>query len=610
MTVIRVGIVGVGPRGLTLLERIVAHERATKSTEIEVYLFDPNEPGVGCHDPDQPDFLLVNTVAGQVTQFADESVRDAGPVLQGPSFYQWLHDNQISQLDATSESLSPDAYYSRGMFGRYLQWVFRHLCDIAPAHVSIYLIRNQVEGADRDAGGRWLLQAGGDTFPMDYLFLTTGHTKPKPGPARLTTVVEDPYPIRRSLAFIQRHMAVGIEGMGLTAFDALAELTVGRGGEFISSDEGHKRYVPSGQEPSIVLFSRSGLPLSARAVNQKGVSQQYRARFLRLDTVRQLRAQRKLDFQADILPLLVADMEYAYCEAYLRQRDGVIAALSFCSQFESCATESQRLAWVARHIPSADRFSWEKLVAPVPPSALASPADFRDWLMLHLRLDLLEARKGNLDSPLKAASDVLRDLRDTLRAAIDFGGLTEASHRWLYSDFVPVMNRVAVGPPASRIAELLALVDAGIVSMDLGPGAACAVPATPGLPMCVAAQHWPWYAQTLDVLVRARISNHSPVDDASPLMRSLLDAGHVRLFRNGDFHPGGIEVDRHLNWVTRQGEVIKNAWALGIPTEGVRFYTFVVPRPGVNSTAVVDAGRVVQRMLALATSHGAAVSQH
>ena len=73
---------------------------------------------------------------------------------------------------------------------------------------------------------------------------------------------------------------------------------------------------------------------------------------------------------------------------------------------------------------------------------------------------------------------------------------------------------------------------------------------------------------------------------------------YVRLFQNGGFYPGGIEIDRHHNWVAASGRAIKNAWALGIPTEGIKFCTFVIPRPGVNSTALVDAGRAVAQLLA------------
>jgi uncharacterized NAD(P)/FAD-binding protein YdhS len=59
--VVRIAIVGVGSRGLTVLERIVAHERQQRSGEMEVFLFDPDPPGAGCHDPCQSSVHLVNT---------------------------------------------------------------------------------------------------------------------------------------------------------------------------------------------------------------------------------------------------------------------------------------------------------------------------------------------------------------------------------------------------------------------------------------------------------------------------------------------------------------------------------------------------------------------
>jgi hypothetical protein len=198
---------------------------------------------------------------------------------------------------------------------------------------------------------------------------------------------------------------------------------------------------------------------------------------------------------------------------------------------------------------------------------------------------------------LKAACDVLRDLRDNLRAAVEFGGLTPASHRWVLAEFMPVMNRLAVGPPETRVSEWLALMEAGVLEAGFGPGAECRASADGGL-MRICATRWPGHSAEVHALVKARISMHSPQDDASPLLRGLLDDGHLRLFRNGDFHAGGIEIDRNHNWVSKAGGIVRNAWALGIPTEGVKWCTFVVPRPGVNSTALVDAGRAVAAMLA------------
>jgi uncharacterized NAD(P)/FAD-binding protein YdhS len=613
MTTARIGIVGMGPRGLTILERIVAHERVRKSADIQIFIFDPKQPGVGTHDPEQSDFMLVNTVSGQITQFSDTSVTGAGPILEGPSFHQWLEEQSASTLLRLRESdrpVSPDAYYGRGLFGRYLHWVYHYLVALAPTHVKIHFVREAVMQADRISDEDWLVVTPTASYGVNYLFLTTGHSKTRGesvadgqplvhDPAK-TTVVGNPYPVERKLAGVDARMTVAIEGLGLTTFDVLAQLTVGRGGRFEDLPNGRKQYVASGQEPRLIAYSRSGLPLTARAVNQKGVSIQYKARFLRADTVRAMRATRKLDFLEDVFPLLLADMQYAYYEAYFsKQRRDPVTAMLFCNQFV-CADAEQRQALIEQYVPEGERFCWERLVDPIPESALASPRDFHEWLMGHLRADLAEAKRGNVDSPLKAACDVVRDVRDNLRVAIDFGGLTEASHRWLMSEFVPIMNRIAVGPPSQRIAELLALVDAGVLDLSFGPGVVCS-PAADGGRMRVASTRWPERSTPVDVLVKARVSMPSPQEDASPLMRSLLDAGLVRPFANGGFQPGGIEVDRDFRWVTADGESVPNAWALGIPTEGVKFYTFVVPRSGVNSTAIVDAGRTVIQMLSMIT---------
>ena len=586
----------MGPRGLTVLERLVANQRAQKFDAVRIYIFDPNPPGTGCHDPDQAGHLLVNTVAGQITQFSDSTVVNAGPVLDGPSFHEWLTAEDLRN-GAASHS-NPDGYYSRAAFGRYLHWCYHYLVALAPANCKITFFRHEVLSMDR-VDESWVLQTGAGAIWTDFVVLTTGHTKAAartaPSTSVGTLVIDDPYPIREQLACVSPGMTVGIEGLGLTTMDVIAELTVGRGGRFHVDASGQRTYTASGREPQLLAYSRSGLPLTARARNQKGVSTQYRARFLKLDVVRAMRAQRKLDFRNDILPLLWADMQYAYYEAYVRLKRDTLLSVLLLNQFVATDSAAQRDEMVRQYIPEEDRFDWESLVDPVPAQALRSGPAFDAWLRRHIESDLAEAARGNVDSPIKAACDVVRDLRDNLRAAIDFGGLTEESHRWLMAEFVPFMNRIAVGPPASRMAELLALVDAGVAEIGFGPGAQC-VKSTQGRWKITSAQ-WPERRRPVDVHVKARVSMHSPADDSSPLLRGLLSDGYARLFTNGRFHPGGIEVDRNFNVVSGSGAPITNLWALGIPTEGPKFYTFVVPRTGVNSTALVDAGRVVLDLL-------------
>lgn len=109
-----------------------------------------------------------------------------------------------------------------------------------------------------------------------------------------------------------------------------------------------------------------------------------------------------------------------------------------------------------------------------------------------------------------------------------------------------------------------------------------------------------------NVLVRGRASLPGPLEDKSPLMRKLVQRGIVKPFMNGQFHPGGITVDRNMNVVAQDGTAQTTLWALGTLVEGCKFYTFVLPRPGANSTTMVDAGRAVGNMMDAIAARNAA----
>ena len=626
----KVAIIGMGPRGLSVFDRIIAYTRNDASaTPIELYLFDSREFGPGCHTTDQADHLLVNTVACQMTQFSDDTVRGAGPLLYGPSFADWLLSKSCPIPNGTGVigEIDRNGYYSRALFGDYLRWGFEYLKKMAPPHLTIYL--HNYAGVDDLAplGQGWQVSYDGCAYHADFVFLTTGHARKvlNESERALTNKVErararnpklqlvlEPYPIRNAVSSVIGTDIVAIEGMGLTTFDLLAQLTAGRGGRFESCGKlepaGRLRYRASGQEPQILLYSRSGLPLTARAVNQKGVFGQYKPKFLsfaRLEALRKETPGGQLDFELHVMPLLWCDMQFAYYFAYLHQRHNKMTALMFSNEFMACASAAARQALIDQHVEKRSQLSWSALVDPVPPLALASRAQFDDWLRGFMWRDFQHASEGNLDNPLKSACDVLRDVRDVVRAAIDFGGLYEQSHRWVLSEWLPIMNRLAVGPPKERIAQLLALMDAGVVRADFGPGASCTLDESGA--SFVVHSRWPGASATANVLVRGRASLPGPLEDKSPLMRMMVQRGIVRPFMNGEFHPGGITVDRQMNVVAQDGTAQTNLWALGTLVEGCKFYTFVLPRPGANSTTMVDAGHAVGNMMAAIAERNAAL---
>jgi hypothetical protein len=66
--------------------------------------------------------------------------------------------------------------------------------------------------------------------------------------------------------------------------------------------------------------------------------------------------------------------------------------------------------------------------------------------------------------------DVLRDLRNEVRLAVDHGGLEGNSHRDdLEGWYMPLNAYLSIGPPASRIEEMIALIEAGVLELT-GPG--------------------------------------------------------------------------------------------------------------------------------------------
>ncbi|MGO4428439.1 FAD/NAD(P)-binding protein, partial [Streptomyces sp. MCAF7] len=137
-------IIGMGPRGLSVLERICANARHTgPDTQITVHVVDPHPAGAGkVWRTAQSRHLLMNTVASQVTMFTDDSVDLEGPLAPGPSLYEWARFlTLMGPFDRyqyrplileEAAALGPDSYPSRAFYGHYLEWVFHRVVSAAP----------------------------------------------------------------------------------------------------------------------------------------------------------------------------------------------------------------------------------------------------------------------------------------------------------------------------------------------------------------------------------------------------------------------------------------------------------------------------------------------
>jgi len=601
MKKIIIAIIGMGPRGLSVLERINAiYKTKDLHQAIELHLIDPRVHGQGIHTSEQSDHILINTVACQLTMFSDASVTDAGPIAPNLSILDWARQNCYRELNGKyfhlgsndCNEIDADAYLPRNMLGAYLSWVYRE--QLRELTKRIKVIRHQQIAHNitlQDDGRHIISLANGYSFLADKTFITTGHGENAPSPqdqayAQFAQEAAQRNPrahfmrnasAATSLHSINSEATIAIEGIGLTAYDLISQFTEGRSGRFTPRPDGSLLYHPSGEEPHILIYSRYGLPFASRGINQKGVQGQYKAQFFTTHTIDQLRqharetlGHHQLDFEQDLLPILLKEMCYVYrCTS---DRHWHIAGDYEPSPADMAAVERIFFGY----LPEFESF-----------------ADFNAFARDYLKTDIDAAMQGNLDGVVKATTDVLRDIRDILRYAVDYAGLTPTSHKIFIEKYCSIMNRIAVGPPLVRNKQLLALLEAGIVEFAAGPKARVEPNPATGRFDIISEFCKETHQSSADVLARARMDVFYPTQDKSTFISNLLSNGLIRPFRNGSYHPSGICIDQRHHPISRDGQPIKTIWALGNIVEGANFYTYVLPRPGVNSRAIKDAGSCV-----------------
>ncbi|GGU18241.1 FAD/NAD(P)-binding protein [Streptomyces lavendofoliae] len=587
-------LVGAGPRGTSVLERLCASvPELAPGTPLTVHVVDPAPPGAGrVWRTDQPAELLMNTVACQVTVFTDESVSCEGPIRRGPSLYEWAA--------ARSYRLGPDDYPTRACYGAYLEWAFARAVAEAPREVTVRVHAARAVRLEGGDGPRTLVLDDGTVLTgLGAVVLAQGHLP----------VVRDPssshlgaYAARHGLrhfppanpadldpAPIAPGEPVLLRGLGLNFFDHMALLTEGRGGVFHHDGQGRCVYRPSGREPRLYAGSRRGVPYQARGDNEKGASARHEPLLLTPDVIERFRKRADAgdppDFLDEIWPLVAKEVETTYYDTLLRHPRG------FRGRFLAAPEDTLD----AHAVPPRDRWSWERISRPYAGETFRSPADFRGWLLAHLRRDAADAALGNVTGPVKAALDVLRDIRNELRLVVDHAGLPGTSRRdHLDRWYTPLNAFLSIGPPRRRIEEMTALIEAGVLDvigprMSIRPHNGAFVAESPDVPGS---------AVTATTLIEARLPEPDLRRTGDPLLAGMLESGQCRTHVVDGYDTGGLDVTPSpYRLIDRQGRADQAVFALGVPTEGVHWVTAAGARPGVDSVTLSDTDAVARAAL-------------
>lgn len=598
-------IVGLGSWGICVLERTVNRARHITSS-VRVHVIEPGQLGGGVYSAAQPDYLILNNPCGQLSLYA--SPDHEGDPAYGVGLFEWALAKGYRrvgyeyQVGAAGEPILPTDYLPRRLMGEYLAWFYEALVADAPSNLEIVRHYAAVSDITPEIGGRETVSLdNGTQISVDHVVLTSGHTfNEEPLTSSDEVHYLRPYPVEHFHSAVAPGEPIAIAGMGLVGYDLITALTVGRGGTY--EDVGDRmRYVPSGREPDIYFYSRSGVPYCAKSVHGVDPTGEYQPIVCTPEAFREMTnpsgspLRRRVDFRNDLLPLLYAEMQARYFIHSAFLRSGPDAASLVREQLRSNWLAGTYSRAIDRLEPTYGSFDPASVVFADENAHFTSRDDYQSHVYRMIETDLSQALAVG-GSPVKAAQEVTRILRDQMRGVIEYGGLSMQSFIDFQSNVRGRINRLEAGPPPIRSQQLLALLDAGVVKIPFGPKPDLSAGEN-GSTIIRSTKLATPAEITVNHVVRGHLDLPSLARSSSPLLSRLYTKGRLSQFTYGGKSVGSVAISEDFHPYDAEGRVQNSLSLLGVLTEGVRYFTHYLPSPKSRLRAVYDAQATVEEII-------------
>jgi hypothetical protein len=568
-----IAIVGAGPRGICVLERIAANAPELLDGALTIHLVDPHPPGGGrVWRTAQSPLLRLNSTAADVTLFLDDTVRCDGPIRPGPTIAEWA-------------GIDPNAFPTRLEGNAYFTWFYEQALAALPAGIEVIVHAALAVDLLRHDGRERVVLDDGTAITVDAVVLTVGHldAAPEGEYARVQAFAD-----RHGLAYLPPAYGADVDlshflpaqhvlvrGLGLAFVDIQVLLTEGRGGRFEEHPDGRLRYVPSGLEPILHVGSRRGVPYRAKPTYElQGPAAPMPRFFTRAAVDALLATAERVEFRRDVWPLIAKEVAWAaYHELFHAHPERV--AMSWAT-FEAAFADDDP-AIVERAIPDpADRIEWAALDRPLDGAAVD---DLQEWMRRHIRADI-DRRADPRYSADVGAFNAFLAVFNVLPFVL---GSPKLSPRSLVEEFddwwFGFFSYYASGPPPRRLEELLALSEAGIVRF---------LPPDMRVDLDEERGRFVSGAVATDALIDATLPKPTVAGTRDVLLGRLAARGEVAelVLREADGSPvptGRVRVDGEGRLVDREGTRQPRRFSLGIHTVS-RAPAFA--RPRTNSPAL------------------------
>ncbi|MES9522695.1 FAD/NAD(P)-binding protein [Streptomyces capoamus] len=552
-------IVGAGPRGTGILERLAANApELYAGPGLDIHLVDPHPPGGGrIWRQEQSPLLWMNSQAEDVTMFTDDTVTMAGPVREGPTLHEWA-------------GLDGRTFPDRQLQGRYLRWVYDRARAGLPPNVTVHHHPHRALRVDGPREGRqrvWL-EDRPHPLPADLVILAVGHQDAELDPeqtalsayAREHGLVHLPpdFTADSDLSALEPGAPVVVRGFGLAFVDLMVLVTEGRGGRY----EGDT-YVPSGREPVLYVGSRRGVPYHSKIGYDWTGDRPPLPRFFGPAEVADLLARPGgFDFRRDVWPLVEKELGFAHYHRLFTAHPGrtAIAWTDFEEKYAAAGDPAETRALVAAAVPDpADRLDLGALDRPLEGVRYASHDDFQDGLRAYVEADLTRRHDPAHSADLAVFLGLLSVYGQLVRLG-DIGS-------WWHGFF----SYLASGPPGPRLRQMLALSRAGLLRFV---GAGMAVTAEDGV-FRATSPTVPGFSVEARALVEARLPEPTLGRARDSLLRELHADGAA------ETPEGLLRVDPGDGRILdRAGRPHPRRFALGPYTDARAPGAFTRPRTG------------------------------
>ena len=522
-------IVGGGPKGLYALNHVSNQFRQNPTaTPMHILWFNADED-FGCgpnYSIQQPDYLLINYCIGHIQAFHP----DYQNTEYQKSFLEWLTEVKIVET-----AVSPTDFASRELVGHYLQWVTAQTIDRLPSTITLQLLTETV--LDIEEGQKFMsIRSLNGLWETHSILLATGHCYSNESILSDVTIpstsyFQSPYPISQ-FEHIHPHDQVAIVGMGLTFIDVALALTEGRGGVFADGS-----YQPSGLEPTLYPFSRTGFPICCRGPQYQAQPSLHIIHDAWFKTYKNRAS--KIDFSIEILPAIEQEIQIAYYSVYWNTLDIAIIQEKI------------------NQLPLTERFTLRQLLEP----QLSSSQDIIEYIRRGIR----EAQKGPSKSPIMAASAIWSTLSGYISELYRDSGFTGESQKELDQYYFGAFNRVGYGPPIENMKKIIALAEAGIISFDFAqkPTVSWNSDSKTFNFRSLSGQ-----AADIDCMIDARIARPSLPKNNAQLYSNLFKRQLIIPHDNESYRPGTLSLDKNGRCTSIPQIPV---YSYGSNTEGVFF---------------------------------------